>query len=359
MDEKRETERAVNPGPIVFMGSGETSASSGAMFEEVAKHRSGDLRVAIIETPAGFELNSGRVSGRIGEYLSMRLQNYHPQIDIIPARKKGTKYSPDNEKILEPLYQANMIFMGPGSPTYAARQLSDSLTYEIILAMQRSGAALVLASAATIAFGCRTLPVYEIYKAGMDIHWQEGLDFFQQYGFSLIIVPHWNNTEGGAELDTSRCFMGVERFNALRNILDCQGTILGIDEHTSIWIDLNERNARIYGKGSIHILQKKAEESFQSGTEFPLDRLGKFSPLADWKEGLRERVISKVIAASHANRSDRKEQPSAELMDLLNQRNIARRDGNFQLADQIRMKIELSGWRIADTPGGSMVEKMK
>ncbi len=75
----------------------------------------------------------------MGEFLQNRLQNYHPIIDIIPARKKGTEFSPDTESILEPLYQTDMIFMGPGSPTYAARQLGGSLVYEIIKARQRPG----------------------------------------------------------------------------------------------------------------------------------------------------------------------------------------------------------------------------
>ena len=33
-----------------------------------------------------------------------------------------------------------MIFMGPGSPSYAVRQLEDSLTWEYILARHRLGA---------------------------------------------------------------------------------------------------------------------------------------------------------------------------------------------------------------------------
>ncbi len=227
----------VHAGPIILMGSGETAPSSGTVFEEVAKLYTPPVRIAIVETPAGFELNSSRVAGRVGDFLQNRLQNYRPVVDIIPARKIGTALSPDSPEILEPLYQADIIFMGPGSPTYTARQLTGSLAYEIIQARQRTGAALVLASAATIAFGCQTMPIYEIYKAGMDLHWQPGLNYFQQFGLDLVIVPHWNNAEGGAELDTSRCFMGAGRFDELCSLLTCEGTILGIDEHTSIWID--------------------------------------------------------------------------------------------------------------------------
>ena len=71
----------------------------------------------------------------------------------------------------------------------------------------------VFASAGAIAIGRYTLPVYEIYKAGHDLHWQDGLDLFGPFGLNLAFVSHWNNGEGGADLDTSHCFMGKERFD--------------------------------------------------------------------------------------------------------------------------------------------------
>jgi hypothetical protein len=30
---------------------------------------------------------------------------------------------------------------------------------------------------------------------------------------TLSFIPHWNNAEGGIDLDTSRCFVGLDRFN--------------------------------------------------------------------------------------------------------------------------------------------------
>ena len=100
----------------------------------------------------------------------------------------------------------------------------------------------------------------------MDLHWQPGLNYFQQFGFNLVIVPHWNNAEGGAELDTSRCFiMGAGRFDELCSLLTCEGTILGIDEHTSIWIDINASHARVFGKGNVHLIRNGTEVTFASG----------------------------------------------------------------------------------------------
>ena len=72
------------------------------------------------------------VAGRVADFLANRLQNYRPQVDVIPARKKGSNFSPDDPEILAPLLHANFIFMGPGSPTYAIRQ-PDGLSFEIIV----------------------------------------------------------------------------------------------------------------------------------------------------------------------------------------------------------------------------------
>ena len=49
-------------------------------------------------------------------------------------------------------------------------------------------------------------------------------------GFSpeLAVVTHWDNQEGGANLDTRRGFMGVERMNRLRAMLPPSATVLAI-----------------------------------------------------------------------------------------------------------------------------------
>jgi hypothetical protein len=110
-------------GRIAFLGSGETSLAGGRIFETLAREIHEPLRIALIETPAGFELNSAQVVGRVGDFMKTRLQNYDPVVDLIPARKKNSNFSPDDPQIVQPLLYANMIFMGPGSPTYAIRHL--------------------------------------------------------------------------------------------------------------------------------------------------------------------------------------------------------------------------------------------
>jgi hypothetical protein len=56
-------------GPIALLGSGETSPAGGRVFETIAQRFPQPLRIAILETPAGFELNSEKVAGRVGDFM--------------------------------------------------------------------------------------------------------------------------------------------------------------------------------------------------------------------------------------------------------------------------------------------------
>src|SRR5215216_3994190 len=101
-------------GKIAFLGSGETSLAGGRIFESLVHDLQDPLHIALMETPAGFELNSAQVVGRVGEFMASRLQNYKPVVDIVPARKKGSTFDPNDPEIVKSLLYANIIFMGPG-----------------------------------------------------------------------------------------------------------------------------------------------------------------------------------------------------------------------------------------------------
>ena len=96
--------------------------------------------------------------------------------------------------------------------------------------------------------------MYEIYKVGEELHWIDGLDFFKFYGLQLVFIPHWNNHEGGAELDTSRCFMGQERFVRLMEMLPDEVTIVGLDEKTALIIDPSRCECQVRGLGKVTLL---------------------------------------------------------------------------------------------------------
>lgn len=342
----------MTPGRIAFLGSGETSLAGGRIFETLARLLPDPPRVAVLETPAGFELNSASVAGRVADFLKTRLQNYSPRVDVIPARKRNSPFSPDDPEILKPLLDANLIFMGPGSPTYAVRQLQGSLAWDIIRARHRLGATLVFASAATISVGAWVLPVYEIYKVGEDVHALPGLNLFSDFGVSLSFIPHWNNAEGGADVDTSRCFVGMERFEQWCDMLPGDHAIVGLDEHTGLLLDFEKHQCTVSGVSSVSLVRECNPEIYAAGKTFAMSELGNFKNPA-LEEGI---LPSAFELLRHAARPE-EEIPDADVLSLLEARQKARAAKDWAASDRLRAEIAARGWAVSDTAEGQAVKK--
>jgi len=340
-------------GQIAFLGSGETSLAGGRIFESLARKINEPLRIALMETPAGFELNSAQVVGRVGDFMKTRLQNYKPVVDIIAARKKESPYSPDDPKIVNPLLYANMIFMGPGSPTYAIRHLRGTLVWDVIRARHRLGATLVFASAATISIGAHSLPVYEIYKVGQDVHVVDGLNLFKDFDAHLSFVPHWNNAEGGADLDTSRCFLGMDRFAEWCNLLPSENTTLGLDEHTGIIMDFESRTCEVSGVSSVSLVRECDPKIYPSGSNFSLSELGEITIPDPIEKDIPAHVWDMVTNVPPLEDG----KPSEEVIRLAEQRVSARASKNWAESDKLRDAISALGWIVQDGKDGYKLVK--
>ena len=335
-------------GQIAFLGSGETSLAGGRIFEALARNIHEPLRIALMETPAGFELNSAQVVGKVGEFMQTRLQNYKPVVDVIPARKKNSAYSPDDPAIVKPLLYANIIFMGPGSPTYAIRNLKDTLTWDVIRARHRLGATLIFASAATISIGAHALPVYEIYKVGQDVHVVDGLDLFADFGLHLSFIPHWNNADGGVDLDTSRCFIGMDRFAEWCNLVPSENETIGLDEHTGIIMDFETGLCEVSGVSSVSLVRECNPEMYASGSKFPLSELGEFRIPEPIEKGIPPHVWEMCLNAPPLDDN----QPSEHVIALVEQRVLARAKKNWAESDKLRDEIAALGWTVQDSKDG-------
>jgi len=259
-----------HPGLVALFGSGETSPAGRRVHEYVFERLGRPVDVAILDTPAGFETNARAVVERIKLFLERNLQNYRPAVELVSAARADVVGGSNDAATLAPLLRANYLFAGPGSPSYAVRHLRDSLALRYLHDRWRAGAALAAASAAAIALGRCALPVYEIFKAGQDPAWIDGLDLFGPLGLELAIVPHWNNSEGGRDFDSSRCFMGGQRFEALRAQLPHACIILGIDEQTGCVLDPAADRAHVLGAGTVTVERTGAVETCPAGQSFPL-----------------------------------------------------------------------------------------
>lgn len=340
-------------GQIAFLGSGETSLAGGRIFEALARNIHEPLRIALMETPAGFELNSAQVVGKVGDFMKTRLQNYRPVVDVIPARKKNSPYSPDDPEIVKPLLYANIIFLGPGSPTYAIRNLKDTLTWDVIRARHRLGATLIFASAATISIGAHALPVYEIYKVGQDVHVVDGLNLFSDFGLHLSFIPHWNNADGGVDLDTSRCFIGMDRFAEWCNLVPSENETIGLDEHTGLIIDFETGLCEVNGVSSISLVRECDPEMYASGSKFPLSELGEFRIPDPIEKDIPTHVWEMCLNAPPLD----DDQPSERVIALVEQRVLARANKNWAESDKLRDEIAALGWTVQDSKEGYRLVK--
>jgi hypothetical protein len=334
------------PGKIALFGSGETAPAGRQVHEALFRELEAPIRVAVLETPAGFQPNSAWVAGRLAEFIEQSLQNFHPQTTIVPARHRDGPYSTNDRELSEPLLTANYIFAGPGSPSYFIHHLTDTWAWQVIVARQRRGAALALASAAAIAVGTYALPVYEIYKVGADLHWLPGLDLFRPYGLELAIVTHWNNQDGGETLDTCCAFMGQERMTRLEAMLPPTTTLLGIDEHTAVVFDFAQQAAHVMGQSSATICHPGEEHVFVSGQTFDLSLLGEIK-IPKLEQELPVDVIETVLSAEQSSTP-----LPPEIAALIERREIARRKRDWVQSDALREQLAEQGYLVEDTPQG-------
>jgi len=231
-----------------------------------------------LDTPAGFQLNVEEISRKAVEYFRVHVQK---PLAVAGYKSAENTTAFEAETAYDLLRNAHFVLVGPGSPTYAVRHLQKTPIPQILNSVIQSGGCLVAASAAALTMGRQTLPVYEIYKVGQEIHWIEGLDILAQFGFNLVVVPHWNNAEGGTH-DTRFCYMGESRFRKLEALLPEDTTILGIDEHTACIIDLHSQRIDIQGIGDVTIRKMGREIKFGKGDQLPFEALAEEVDIGEW-----------------------------------------------------------------------------
>jgi cyanophycinase-like exopeptidase len=325
-------------GTVTLMGSGELTESMTRVHHWVASRVQGAVEAVFLDTPAGFELNSDNISARARNHVRR-----HLGVDCALATFKSKDKATDAEvrNAVRKIEHANYIFAGPGSPTYAIRNWAGTPVIETVSRRVSEGAHLVLASAAAIAIGHYSLPVYEIYKVGADPHWVEGLNLLAPYGLDLTIVPHWNNAEGGT-YDTRFCFMGKPRFDALEALLPECTVVLGIDEYTACILVLGENVCRVMGAGQVTVRRPRGVD-----TVYPPDSTFSLGALRSAAMSLSAPVVRAPVKESPAQASEELDHKVGETERTLAAQKAGRSDGElagqaFELVQAIE-RAEASG----------------
>jgi cyanophycinase-like exopeptidase len=361
------------------------------LHREAMAALAGQVRAVFVDTTAGFESNVDAITAKAVEYYRQRLQT---DLQVASFRHSGRADDAETARAVAAIRAANFIFAGPGSPTYALTHWRDSPVWQAIRDAWLRGASLLFASAAAITLGKYALPVYEIFKAGHDPYWVEGLDLLGELGLTIAIVPHFNDNSGGENYDSRFCYMGAARFDILQAQLPENVAILGIDEYTAVRIDPRARLARIIGQGAATVIANGTRREYPAGSVISFDDLrsshravvptyrpgeatlgyafadpsaneSEFDTLAEFASGLpalstdeRVELLARIEAAARAARQADPDRETALVNLVLELRAALRAAAQWELADKARDMLTALGYEIQDTKDGSTWRRM-
>jgi len=254
---------------LTIMGSGETAPTMMKHHRDLIARLEQPARAVVLDTPYGFQENAPELASRAVEYFRQSVG--HP-IEIAGLIRLFDADTLTIERGLSSVRRADYVFAGPGSPTYALRQWTGSPIPDVLRAKIREGGAVTFASAAALTLGKFTVPVYEIYKAGEEPRWLDGLDVLSEIDLKVAVIPHYDNTEGGHH-DTRFCYLGERRLAMLEEALPDDAHVIGVDEHTGVVLDLDADTATVIGNGSLTVRVRGRSEVHPSGVVLPIDAL--------------------------------------------------------------------------------------
>src|SRR3954464_11285628 len=263
---------------LAIMGSGETAPTMAKVHRALLDRFSEPATVAIVDTPYGFQENADDLSARTVEFFETSVG----RPTVVASYRSRDVDAFALSTAVSRIREAGYVMAGPGSPSYALRQWTDGPIPAALRAKLENGGVLTMASAAALTLGVATIPVYEIYKVGQDPHWLDGLDLLgPATGLRAAVVPHYDNAEGGNH-DTRFCYMGERRLAELEAQLPVGTSILGVDSHTALILDLDTGSATVAGLGGVTVRVAGQSARIASGTQLPI------AALADAARGLAE-----------------------------------------------------------------------
>ncbi|MDP4928602.1 MAG: hypothetical protein NWQ72_02345 [Ilumatobacteraceae bacterium] len=261
------------PRILAIMGSGETAPTMVTTHRRLTSLLPSPVKAVVLDTPYGFQENAPELATKAVEYFKTSIN-----VDLVVAglvRLHDTHIAADPvaiERGLRALSDADYIFAGPGSPTYALRQWSGSSVARIMIDKLTNGGIVTFASAAALTLGKATVPVYEVYKVGQDVQALDGLDILAAIGINAALIPHYDNTEG-ANHDTRFCYLGEARLQMFESLLDEDTYVLGVDEHTGLIIDIDAATATVVGNSNVTIRLRSDSFVYPTGSVIPLSLL--------------------------------------------------------------------------------------
>jgi hypothetical protein len=342
-------------GRIVLIGSGEIGPSMAPLHRSIVASlpkRSTPSSLVALDGSYDFQTNRAEMGEKIAVFFRSKVGIPTTVIGLPETDRAGADLAPAAlAPTIAGLNAADLIFLGPGSPSRALRRWGGTPIVEQLIARIQHGATLITSSAAAAASGRHTIPVYEIYKAGTSPVWLDGLDIIGALtGLAVAIVPHWNNNEGATH-DTSRCFIGEGRLQQLERALPDGAAILGIDEHSALTIDLGASSVTVGGKGAVTIrIPGIGETAMHSGaTESLATFVARFGAAAGAPRLPVATSETPLLVPATGPGVD----VSSAVEQMIALRATARAERRFSDADALRAAIEALGVELVDEPTGA------
>ena len=277
---------------LTVMGSGETSPTMVKVHRRLLQ-RSGTPAV-VLDTPFGFQENADEIAARAVNYFK---ESVGTELSVASYRSHRSDDTVTYETMLARLREANYVFAGPGSPSYALEQWRESSVPAVLGSKLRDGGAITFASAAALVLGSHTVPVYEIYKVGQEPHWLDGLDVLAEAGLHAAVIPHYDNAEGGTH-DTRYSYLGEARLQRMEEQLPADVFILGVDEHTACILDLDADSATVTGLGAVTIRRHGHSTRIEAGSTVPLEGWRAPTPLPSSSSTAFVDVSSRMVSTN-------------------------------------------------------------
>lgn len=339
----------------MLIGSGEIGPSMAPLHRNLVAtlpKRSTPSSLVALDGSYDFQTNRAEMGEKIAVFFRSKVGIPTTVIGLPETDRAGADLAPSAlAPTIAGLNAADLIFLGPGSPSRALRRWGGTPIVDQVIARIQYGATLITSSAAAAASGRCTIPVYEIYKAGTNPIWLDGLDIVGALtGLAVAIVPHWNNNEGATH-DTSRCFIGEGCLQQLERTLPDGTAILGIDEHSALTIDLGANSVTVGGKGAVTIrIPGIGETALHSGaTESLATFIARFGAAA----GAPRATTTANESALPTPATDHGVDVSVAVEQLIALRATARAERRFSDADALRAAIEALGVELVDEPTGA------
>jgi hypothetical protein len=350
-------------GVIALLGSGETAPGMTKVHRRLLR-RHDEVRAINLDSPYGFQENVPQMTAKLVDYFATSLQTV-----LTPVSFRSYEGASDVERTIvrQRVREANYVFAGPGSPSYALSQwrpLNITAEFERVL---DAGGTLCFSSAAVVTLGRYAAPIYEIYKVGAAPHWLDGLDLLGVAGLSCVAIPHFDNAEG-SNYDTRFCYLGERRLNLLESQLPDDVATLGVDEHTALILDLDADTAEVTGRGHAYWRQSGTTRVIDNGSNIelqelrnrpishqrrepaPVERVSDAVTLADLIDVTGEQ--SAEALAQLVRRAQRSNDFDVDVTALINGivalRQRAKAESNFQFADELRALLTDSNVEVRD-----------